>query len=1331
MLNNIIFKISIYFFLLIFLVACDSVPKSTNWDNPIDEDGSNWNPPSISVMKDTSGIPINDSIEVTAVGLDHSGSIEKYIWSTDGVNWKDSTTNGSKIYSWSTAGTYTIFVRAIDNDGVASPTDSVVLGIEIFAPSLVILPSSTTHPVNDSINISSLAVDTNGVIESYIWSIDGKNWNDTTTSSSKKFGWSITGNYKIYVKAIDDDNIHSNKDSINISIASFPPIITIMPDSIRHPINDSIIITTTAIDSNGVIESYIWSFDGINWNDTTTSSSNYFNWPKAGIYKVYAKAIDDDNIHSEKDSISITIESFPPIITIMSDSIGHPINDSIIITSTGFDSNGVIESYIWSYDGYNWKDTTTSSSNIFSWSKLGNYYVYIKVIDDDGNLSNIDSTLITIGSFPPTVEALADITIYPINDLITVRAKGKDSNGSIKFYLWSKDRTLWSDTTITSTQNYYWATSGKHWVYVKVIDNDGVHSAIDSVRISIENFAPTVELIQDSTIYPINDEVNIRALGNDEFGFIQFYYWSIDRGKTWIDSTSQPTNAFSWSIPGKYWIYTKVIDDDLIYSNIDSMLITIENFPPTVKAMSDSIGHPINDTIVINANGTDSNGSIQSYFWAIDKDNIWSLGLKNGSHFYSWPQSGSYWVYVKVVDDDGNYSNIDSVQIVVESYLPTVSAMSDISGFPINDNITVTAVGNDANGIIQSYHWSLDNGSTWTEVTNSGSNSFSWSASGEHWVHVKVIDDDGNYSNIDSVKIVTEAFPPSVIIMPDSIGHPINDDIAISAFGTDINGTVQSYHWSTDKGSTWNEVTNTGSKVFNWSAAGEHWVYVKVIDDDGNFSNIDSVKIITEAYPPSVIIMSDSIGHPINDDIAISAFGTDINGTVQSYHWSTDKGSTWNEVTNIGSKVFNWSAEGDYWVYVKVIDDDGCYSNIDSIQVTVYGYAPIVVPVTDDTIGQFETYSNTLIATDQNGTIVFYAWDVNEDGVWDDSSATGSFSFTHIAGGKVTVNWYAQDDDGLKAFDTFSLLYNQAPNIDSIVPIKWSSWNDDLDHGTLQIKVFADDADGTSDISTYNLLIPSKSFDSTNTTGLFAISDVSSNETLNSTVEISDTYGSTTSLSKTLTSLSTPPCTKNGDPFFIDSRDMQQYNCAIIGDQAWMTQNLNYSGDDGAGSKTNAIGYCYGELDHSDASTCIVYGRLYTWHTAMNGESSSSTNPSNVRGLCPSGWHLPSLEEFIELNDFIELDNGVDGVGKSLKSTTGWLNSGNGTDDYGFSAYPTGSRSSDGTYFNNSGFTSWWNTYHYGNDGVQLHYLAWSLDSFFMDGGYDYSGKAARCLLNK
>jgi uncharacterized protein (TIGR02145 family) len=134
-----------------------------------------------------------------------------------------------------------------------------------------------------------------------------------------------------------------------------------------------------------------------------------------------------------------------------------------------------------------------------------------------------------------------------------------------------------------------------------------------------------------------------------------------------------------------------------------------------------------------------------------------------------------------------------------------------------------------------------------------------------------------------------------------------------------------------------------------------------------------------------------------------------------------------------------------------------------------------------------------------------------------------------------------------------------------------------------------------------------------------------------------------------------------------DTRDNKTYKTVKIGEQVWMAENLNYKTEDGS--------YCY----DNDTSNCKEYGRLYDWETAKTA--------------CPNGWHLPDTTEWQILVDFAGGKNAV----KALKATSGWNtldgSSGNGTDDFGFSALPGGQMSCrDGCDFYNIGIRGdWWN----------------------------------------
>ncbi len=102
------------------------------------------------------------------------------------------------------------------------------------------------------------------------------------------------------------------------------------------------------------------------------------------------------------------------------------------------------------------------------------------------------------------------------------------------------------------------------------------------------------------------------------------------------------------------------------------------------------------------------------------------------------------------------------------------------------------------------------------------------------------------------------------------------------------------------------------------------------------------------------------------------------------------------------------------------------------------------------------------------------------------------------------------------------------------------------------------------------------------------------------------------------------------DPFdadsgtFTDKRDGNVYQWVKIGDQIWMAENLAYIPYVCAPDSQCGIWVYdyYGEGPYG--TNYQTYGCLYDWETAME--------------VCPEGWHLPSDEEWMELERFLGME---------------------------------------------------------------------------------------------
>jgi uncharacterized protein (TIGR02145 family) len=191
------------------------------------------------------------------------------------------------------------------------------------------------------------------------------------------------------------------------------------------------------------------------------------------------------------------------------------------------------------------------------------------------------------------------------------------------------------------------------------------------------------------------------------------------------------------------------------------------------------------------------------------------------------------------------------------------------------------------------------------------------------------------------------------------------------------------------------------------------------------------------------------------------------------------------------------------------------------------------------------------------------------------------------------------------------------------------------------------------------------------------------------------------------------------------------YNTVQIGTQCWLKENLDVGEmiqgtqeqtDNGVVEK-----YCY----NNDQNNCNVYGGLYQWAEAVqyqNGATNTTfPNPDfsgNVRGLCPAGWHLPTITEYKTLIASVNND------GNKLKAEGQGTGSGAGTNTTGFSALMTGIRNGDGNFSDLDNATVYWSSTQGSNYDGAYDIIMGSSNSTIIEnnyGGKSY-GHSVRCI---
>lgn len=188
-----------------------------------------------------------------------------------------------------------------------------------------------------------------------------------------------------------------------------------------------------------------------------------------------------------------------------------------------------------------------------------------------------------------------------------------------------------------------------------------------------------------------------------------------------------------------------------------------------------------------------------------------------------------------------------------------------------------------------------------------------------------------------------------------------------------------------------------------------------------------------------------------------------------------------------------------------------------------------------------------------------------------------------------------------------------------------------------------------------------------------------------------------------------------------DSRDMKTYETVVIGNQIWMAENLNYgtmiNGADDSRSGNGVEKYC---LDNN-SSKCDEFGGLYQWNEVMN-----YTNYEESQGICPTGWHIPSNDEWVEMEIYLGAipseANTVGKRGSNVNITAKMIPGGSS----GFDVLWAGKRDTDGTFKDEAVSCSFWSST---EDYLRLMKYSWDYITL-SDWPSKEKGFSVRCIKN-
>jgi len=331
------------------------------------------------------------------------------------------------------------------------------------------------------------------------------------------------------------------------------------------------------------------------------------------------------------------------------------------------------------------------------------------------------------------------------------------------------------------------------------------------------------------------------------------------------------------------------------------------------------------------------------------------------------------------------------------------------------------------------YAWDLDADGAFDDAT--GPTVRPTFATGTHRVAVRATDQDGRTAQATRT-LTTHAtnLPPSTTFMYVTPSWPrVGEPVTVSTFVSDPDTDVVRVEFDRDGDGVYElqqpfdgTAEELASTTITFASAGEKKVGIRVVDDAGaTGETVTTIDVHAENLPPVASISSVEVARP-GAEITLTANASDVDGTIANYAFDLDGDGTFERDNGSSpSLTTSFATAGTKRVGLKVTDNGGAaVTSRRTIEIKEGGEPPSV-----QIYRQIAARSFYASASDPDGGIVEYAWDLDDDGDFDDlvgqyaSSATLPPSTT----GTVTVAVRVTDQDGLTATDRYTLVLTDDP----------------------------------------------------------------------------------------------------------------------------------------------------------------------------------------------------------------------------------------------------------------------------------------------------------------
>lgn len=993
-------------------------------------------------------VPVPGALEVSAGGPYHgqegreitvtagtSGSVlgwvpgaMAYLWDLDNDGRFDDARGASTSLIFYNEGIYPISVQATDLLGrVGVDTTTVTV---INAPPSLVMGNDLKAKEGAAVVFFATASDPGNDVLFYEWDF-GDGSPKVTGTLNPRHTYLDDGDYTVRL-VVKDNAGGVTEASLKAEIENLPPVVNAGPDQVVDE-GSPITFNGTATDPSPIDAltlTYAWdfSYDGHTFKTDATGPTVSTVYPNGPASIVAALRVRDKNGGETIDTVRVTVNNVPPVITAVSNDgpVGEGSPLTLTVSATDVGNDPLSYAFDWQNDG-SFDEVGPSSTVSHVWYNQGNYTVRIWVDDGDGGQA-FTTTTVAIFNEPPV--AIANVEANRLEGS-PVAFDGSDSYdpgiNDVLTYQWNFGDGQ-SGSGITTTHIY--ADNGLYNATLTVTDDSGAASTA-SAAVNILNANPTADAGPDLTLDEgANVVMTFHGTATDPGAADTLSYaWDFDYKNGVFDEDAAGatvTHIFSsLDGPADRIVALRVRDKDYPYPTagggeigeaFDTLKLTISNLPPwNVSAGGPYVGVET-QPIVLTGTAEDAPADLPSlaYAWDLDGNSDFETPGRQVTHV--WNTAGNYTIRLRVRDKDGGES-FASTQVTIGNAPPLAEANGPYTStvlFPV----TLSSAGSsDPTGDPLTYQWDFGDG-TPVVVPTSITVTHHYTDDGIYTATLRVDDGRGG-TDTDTALVTIANLPPTAVASarpnPVAKGNPVTFDGSGSTDPDDSPASL-TYQWNFDDGNT-----AAGINVSHVYAHQGVYTTVLTVTDDKGATDTDSLVLTVNNSPPVAVAGPDQT---VNEGDLVTFDGSgsgDPNpGDSLTYQWDFGDGSPVGNGVSVTYIYPNGPAT--YVVTLTVTDSDGAMDT-DTVQVTVNNVAPTAEAGPDQSVdeGAPVTFDGSG-SSDPGGDIVTYQWDFG-----DGSPVANGVSVTHTyPDGPATyvVTLTVTDSDGAVGTDTVQVTVN-------------------------------------------------------------------------------------------------------------------------------------------------------------------------------------------------------------------------------------------------------------------------------------------------------------------